>query len=229
MTLFKNKYRIESARLKGYDYSSPGEYFVTICTKGMVEWFGEVVDGIMKRNDIGEFAHQMWMDIPTHHENITMDEYIIMPNHVHGIIVLLEDRHVSIGEKTKFIIQSRDVACSVSTSITAKISPKHGSLGAIIRSYKSAVSNWCHTNGHDVFAWQPRFHDHIIRDEKDLNNTREYIVNNPLKWVSDEENLLIKNSKPKGSPATPAKQEAGKKTPDKSVRVKKFSKEFCEK
>jgi putative transposase len=173
MTLFKNKYRIESARLKGYDYSSPVEYFVTICTGGMIEYFGEVVDGEIKRNAMGEIAHQMWMHIPNHHEHVMLDESIVMPNHVHGIIVLCENNH------------GRDVACNVSTGNIARISPKRGSLGTIVRSYKSAVSNWCHANGHPDFFWQSRFYDHIIRDEKGLNAIREYIQNNPAQWEYD--------------------------------------------
>jgi REP element-mobilizing transposase RayT len=91
MTLFNNKYRIESARLKGYDYSFPGEYFVTICTGGMIEYFGDVMDGEIKRNDVGEIAHKAWIEIPNHHKHVMLDEFIIMPNHVHGIIVLCEN------------------------------------------------------------------------------------------------------------------------------------------
>ena len=184
MTLFKNKYRIESTRLKGYDYSSPGEYFVTICAGGMVEYFGDVVNGEMKRNDVGEIAHKMWMNIPIHHKYITIDEFVVMPNHVHGIIVINENEH------------GRDVACNVST----KISPKRGSLGTIVRSYKSAVSNWCHLNGHPDFSWQPRFYDHIIRDEKGLNAIREYIHNNPAQWEYDRNDASgLYNWKPNDS------------------------------
>lgn len=172
MTLFKNKYRIESARLKGYDYSSPGEYFVTICTGGMIEYFGNVVNGEMNRNDVGEIANRLWLDIPNHHKNTMLDEFTIMPNHVHGIIILCENDN------------GRDVACNASTGI----SPKRGSLGVIVRSFKSAVSNWCHSNGYPDFSWQPRFYDHIIRDEKGLNAIRQYIKNNPAHWDYDRNN-----------------------------------------
>ena len=183
MTLFKNKYRIESARLQGYDYSLPGEYFVTICAGGMVEYFGDVVNGEMKRNDIGEIAHKIWMEIPNHHEYTMLDEFIIMPNHVHGIIILCEHGHgKDVANKNKLsIVDGRDVACNVST----KISPKRGSLGTVVRSYKSAVSNWCHANGYPDFSWQPRFYDHIIRNDKGLNAIREYIQNNPAQWEFD--------------------------------------------
>ena len=165
MTLYQNKYRIESARLKGYDYSSPGGYFITICTKNHIEWFGVL--------EIGDIARAMWSEIPHHHLHIQLDEYVIMPNHIHGIIIICEND------------RGRDVACNVSTGDMARISPKHKSLGVVIRSYKSAVSNWCHTHGHPDFMWQPRFYDHIIRDEKGLNDVREYIYNNPMQWDND--------------------------------------------
>jgi REP element-mobilizing transposase RayT len=90
MTLFKNKYRIESARLKGYDYSSPGEYFVTICAGGMVECFGDVVDGKMKRNDVGEIVAEEWQRTQEIREKIMLDEWVVMPNHFHGIICIVE-------------------------------------------------------------------------------------------------------------------------------------------
>jgi REP element-mobilizing transposase RayT len=175
MTLFQGKYRIESIRLKGWDYTSPGEYFVTICTKGMVEWFGRVNGNVMQMNDIGDVARRCWIEIPQHHTDIALDEFIVMPNHVHGIIVINEHH----GENR------RDVAGNVSTGTTPSISPKSGSLSAIIRSYKSAVTNWCAKHGYDDFTWQPRFYDHIIRNDKSLNTIREYIRNNPAHWESD--------------------------------------------
>jgi putative transposase len=184
MTLFKNKYRIESVRLKGYNYSSPGEYFITICTGGRIKWFGNVVNGEMKRNEMGEIAHQSWMEIPNHHTNVLLDEFIVMPNHVHGIIVLCGN--VACNPDGNVENENcRDVVCNVSTT---GISPKRGSLGAIIRSYKSAVTNGCHTRGHDKFTWQSRFYDHIIRDEKGLNEIRFYIRNNPSRWEFDRNN-----------------------------------------
>jgi putative transposase len=173
MTLFRNRYRVESARLKGYDYSSPGEYFLTIDTKGMVEWFGKVEKGEMIRNEIGEKVYQLWLTIPQHHENVMLDEFVVMPNHIHGILVLSA-------------IPRKDVARDVSTKDNANfmstISPKRGSLSTIIGSHKSAVTKWCHDNSYDDFQWQPRFHDHIIRNERQLYAIREYIRDNPARW-----------------------------------------------
>jgi hypothetical protein len=213
MTLFRNKYRIESARLKGYDYSSPGEYFVTVCTDHHVNWFGTVIDGVVKYNDVGAIAQKMWMEIPNHYENVRLDEFIIMPNHVHGIIVIGGNEKrggdAACGDDTACRVSTDgvrdtrgddtarrvstdgvrdarggdaicggDAACRVSTNGRA-------SLGSIVGSYKSAVSHWCHSNGHNDFKWQTRFYDRIIRDERALNNIRKYIINNPLRWDFD--------------------------------------------
>ncbi len=90
--LFKNKYRIDSTRLKDYDYSQDGSYFVTICTKERELFFGEVQNNKMILNDLGVIAEKYWLEIPQHFENTELDEFIIMPNHIHGIIVIDNDR-----------------------------------------------------------------------------------------------------------------------------------------
>jgi REP element-mobilizing transposase RayT len=209
MTLFNNKYRIESARLKGYDYSSPGRYFVTICAGGMIECFGDVVNHEMKRNDVGEIAHQLWMAILNQHNNVKIDEFIIMPNHVHGIIILCENdygRDAIIRVSTNGAnVHDGDVSNRVSTNganvhdgdgdainhvstggITKIKNPMltPQSLSYIIRQYKARVSFETHKI-YPEFRWQPRFYDHIIRDERGLIAIREYIHNNPLQWEYD--------------------------------------------
>jgi putative transposase len=183
MTLFKNKYRIESTRLKGYDYSQPGEYFVTVNTKNHERLFGTVTEEEMRLSPVGEIAKNCWEEIPKHFHKVELDEFVVMPNHVHGIIIINEN-YAIVDSKYK----GGDVACNVSTWKMGWKSPKRGSLGSIIRSYKSAVSKWCHENNFYNFEWQPRFYDHIIRGEKELQNIRDYIINNPIKWFSDKEN-----------------------------------------
>ncbi len=88
MTLFKGKYRVESTRLRGWDYSSPGRYFVTICTKDRKLFFGGVIHAVMELSEIGKIAHQYWTEIPGHFPMVVLDEFKIMPNHVHGIVVI---------------------------------------------------------------------------------------------------------------------------------------------
>ena len=173
MTLFKNKYRIESARLKGWDYRNPGYYFVTIVTKRRNHYFGRVAGDDVRLSAVGEIAAQCWAENPQHHAGIELDEWIIMPNHVHGIIVLVET-----------------VQCTVSTvakNQMAAISPTTGSLSVAVRSFKSAVTKFAHNAGHE-FAWQERFWDHIIRNEAELNRIRNYIRANPSKWENDQNN-----------------------------------------
>ena len=175
MTRFKNKYRIETTRLPGWDYAAAGWYFVTICTRDRRSFFGNVENGEMHLSPMGEIAVQFWQEIPQHTTGwVTLDAFVVMPNHVHGIIVIVET-----------------LQCNVSTgddNPMSAISPRAGSLGAIIRSYKSAVTRWCRQNGYTEFGWQPRFYDHIIRDEKALNNIRRYIAENPLRWSEDQNN-----------------------------------------
>ena len=180
---FRGKYRIETARLKNWDYGSSGYYFVTICVKNRECVFGNLDDNKMILSEIGKIAEKFWLEIPAHFPFVKLDEFIIMPNHIHGIIII--DNH-------------RDVACNVSTTtsnnkIMSIISPKRGSLSTVIRSYKSNCTKTINKTQNNIyFQWQLRFYDHIIRDEKSLNNIRNYIVNNPLNWDKDEENQARK-------------------------------------
>jgi len=181
MSLFKNKYRVESARLDDWDYSTPAQYFVTICTKGMFRWFGDVKHGMVTRSGYGDVAHQQWSRLPEYFPHIILDEFIVMPNHVHGIIALdtyLDSRH-----------NGGDVASNVSTKKNIKmshLSPRAGSLSTILRSYKSGVTHRIRALGRREFEWQSRFYDHIIRSHKSLNSIREYIHNNPAQWEHDK-------------------------------------------
>ncbi|MCC9079103.1 transposase [Litorilinea aerophila] len=171
---FRGKYRIPSARAAWWDYAAPGAYFITICTAGRRPFFGRVAKGEMHLSPIGEIAAQYWQEIPRHTAgHVSLDVFVVMPNHVHGIIV----------------IHDSPVAAPVTPNTDdhpmAAISPRAGSLGAIVRSYKSAVSRWCRQNGYPEFAWQARFHDHIIRNPQEYERIAAYIVANPLNWDED--------------------------------------------
>ncbi|HRP69197.1 MAG TPA: hypothetical protein PLY93_06675, partial [Turneriella sp.] len=164
MTLFRNKYRVESARLKGYDYSSPGFYFVTICTKNREHFFGEIKNNVMNFSNMGQIATKFWREIVDHFPHVKLDEFIIMPNHLHGIIQIYHD--------------GRDAINRVSTDLKIE----NPSLSKIIRWYKGRSTfeirkSICHD-----FAWQSRFHDHIVRNEQSLNQIRLYIQQNPFHW-----------------------------------------------
>jgi putative transposase len=188
---FKGKYRVETTRLPDRNYAANGSYFITICTKNRNHYFGNVVSNQVYLSAIGEIAQKFWVDIPNHFDYTYIDTYVIMPNHVHGIVVI--DRPKNVETLQCNVSTQRD--CNVSTQrdiiqrqFMSDISPKPGSLGAIVRAYKSAVTRWCRENGHDDFDWQSRFYDHIIRADGSLDRIREYIVNNPLKWDKDKNN-----------------------------------------
>ena len=136
--LYKNKYTIEPARLKNWDYSSAGIYFITICTKYMEHMFGSVNNGRMILSEIGNIVDKYWQDIPNHFSSVKLDEYIIMPNHIHGIIIIppVETLHRNVFIKPITISVETTPATTVNQRMS-KISPKKGSISVIIRSYKS--------------------------------------------------------------------------------------------
>lgn len=182
---FMDTYRIDSIRLKGWDYSSPGIYSVTICTQNKICWFGDVVDGEMVYSDMGQIARDCWLKISDHFENTQLGVFEIMPNHVHGLVKI-----VGGDEKCGDVDDGcRDVALQRLYDgphpNMSKISPKPGSLSTIIRSYKSVVSRICHKMGFGEFAWQPRFYETIVRNEEHLRSVEQYIKNNPRKWSED--------------------------------------------
>lgn len=191
----------KSCRLKGWDYSGDGYYFVTICMNNGENFFGDIFQWKMKLSAIGKIAQKYWQDIPNHFNNAFLDEFIIMPNHLHGIVVInnnLNDRGNDFGlgnsnNQQNFVHRyGRDEALPRpyrgEYPRLSKISPKPKSLPTIIGSYKSIVKKWCNKNNYQYFQWQPRFYDHIIRHEKSLNNVRQYIANNPKNWQRDRNN-----------------------------------------
>ena len=192
---FKGKYRSESARLKNWDYGWDGAYFITICTNERQNYFGEIIDQKMQVSPAGAIAHALWHEIKNHTKNIELGEFVVMPNHVHGILVLNGNN----GNNGRDVA-CRDVACNVPTITDpesepeipqfknkqmASISPKSNTISTIIRSYKSAVTKYCNRLQLPM-AWQPRFYDHIIRDDESFYRISEYIKNNPLKWQEDK-------------------------------------------
>lgn len=190
---YQNKYRIPSARLKNWDYASNGAYFITICTKNRKHYFGEIANGEMDLSPIGKLAHQFWNEIPAHFPFVELGNFVVMPNHMHGILIIsnnpVETLHCNVS--TGDIDNIQTLHCNVSTesdSETQKIaipSPKPGSISAIIRSYKSVVTKNAHYSNKE-FQWHPRFHDHIIRNSESFEIIQTYIANNPKNWGKDK-------------------------------------------
>jgi len=180
MTYDPHQHHRRSIRLKNYDYAQAGAYFVTICTKDRECLYGEIVDGEMRLNAFGEIVAECWNAIPEHFHNVELDEFVVMPNHVHGIIVIVDS---DVGAQHAAPLQR-----PIDRGGHVNIAPR--SLGAIIRSFKSAVTKRTNEKS-DVMVsnpWQRNYYDHVIRNEHDLDRVRQYIAENPLKWDMDENN-----------------------------------------
>ena len=167
-----NRYR-KNSRLKDFDYSQPGYYFVTLCTKDKINYFGKVTDSEISLNRLGKIAEYNWEQIPKHYQNVQIDTYIIMPNHIHGIIIINEAQIIN---QLKF---------ERSSTI-----PRYGLLSKIINSYKNIVTKTIKSEfGETQFRWQRSFYEHIIRSENSLSSIREYILQNPLKLLIEYDML----------------------------------------
>ncbi|MCX6601463.1 MAG: transposase [bacterium] len=170
MTLPSKRHTV---RLPHYDYRRAGGYFVTICSHQRACIFGDIHEGNVSLSPIGRIVESAWQNLPEHHLQVMLDEFIIMPNHVHGILL--------------FSDSEEDTAGCVPTRKFGSIAP--ASLSVVVRSFKSAVTRQAHaTLRHADTIWQPRFYEHVIRNDEDLYNIRKYIQENPLKWELDKEN-----------------------------------------
>lgn len=187
----------KSPRLRHWDYGSSSAYFITICTNDREHYFGEISDSKMQVSPVGAIAYVLWHEIKNHAKNVELGEFVVMPNHVHGILILNGNNGIAnidggaVGDGGD-VVGGRDVACNVPTGINhlkneqmAAISPKSNTVSSIIRSYKSAVTKYCNRLGLP-FKWQSRYHDHIIRNDESFQRISEYIMNNPLNWREDK-------------------------------------------
>ena len=165
-------------------------YFVTLCVQNKEPALGDIIDDEMCLSRTGEIACDNWQAIPEHTQgNVALDTFVIMPNHLHGIIAIENNGCRDVALSTD-VAMRRDVAMQRlykphKNETMSAISPKAGELGAIIRSYKSSIMRWCNENK-IPFAWQSRFYDHIIRNEKELERIRLYIEGNPSRWNEDK-------------------------------------------
>jgi REP element-mobilizing transposase RayT len=157
-----------SHRLPGYDYSQPGKYSVTICTGSKEHLFGQVVEGEMRRNEVGDYVALCWKWLGQHYPYVELDIWIVMPNHLHGILVITNGRGGSRTAPTK-----------------------RKPLGRLVGAFKTASTDWYNQQRGTPGAplWQRDFYDHIIRSKDELNKIRQYIRTNPLRWGSDPENM----------------------------------------
>jgi REP element-mobilizing transposase RayT len=179
---FHNKYRIPSARLRNWNYGSNALYFVTICTQDREHYFGEIEDDKMILSETGKMAQEYWMEIPLHFPFVELDEFVIMPNHVHGIIVI--DKPVDGGRDDDGTVETQNFA-SLPGTTGNKFGPQSKNLASIVRGFKIGVTKFARSNGL-IFSWQPRYHDHIIRNDASFQRISDYIKNNPSGWTNDK-------------------------------------------
>ena len=185
-----------SIRLPGYDYASPGSYFVTVCTHQRKLLFGEVIAGQMHRNALGDIVHAEWYATERVRPEVRLDAFVVMPNHLHGILEIID-----VGARRGLAPHAHARADNAEMRATHRVAPTAGarnrphgpapgSIGAILGQIKSltkkAINKTRGTPGRPV--WQRNYHEHVIRNEKELQRVREYICNNPLRWPFDREN-----------------------------------------
>ena len=205
---YMGKYRNESARLQNWDYGSEGAYFITICTKDREHFFGEVKNHILEVSPAGAIAFVLWHEIKNHAQNIELGEFVVMPNHIHGILIL-DGNNAGMGNDPDVVAGTvvgtrHALSLQPSPSAQQQQSPQQSpsnpektigqkrfqnqgknTISSIVGSYKSAVTKYCNRL-HLPFGWQTRFHDHIIRNEQSFQNISRYIINNPLNWSEDQ-------------------------------------------
>jgi putative transposase len=169
-----------SIRVPGYDYAQPGAYFITICAVDRTCLFGEIIDGLMQVNEDGIIVAEEWRCTEQIRRYVSVDEFVVMPNHVHGILCILDPVR-------------RDPARRVVPAMGQPHGPSVGSIGGIIGQFKSVSTKRINARRRTpgTRVWQRNYFEHIIRDERDLARIREYIVNNPTQWHLDRENPLI--------------------------------------
>jgi REP element-mobilizing transposase RayT len=183
-----------SIRLKGYDYSQAGLYFITICVQNRECLFGEIVNGEMVLNDAGTIANKCWLDIPKHFPNAVLHEHIVMPNHIHGIVELSNnvvgaENFLPISNNTEHTIGAENFPIRAENfqpqrNEFQKMIPR--SIGSIVKGFKIGVTKWFRNNAVDETIWQRNYYEHIIRNAQTYQTISEYIINNPAKWIDDK-------------------------------------------
>jgi putative transposase len=189
---FKNKYRITSARLSNWDYSSNASYFITTCTANREHYFGTIVDAKMQLSSIGEFACECWKQIPNHFPHFYLDEFVVMPNHVHGL-VMIEKPYIDNNSLSPIVETGPARSLRKTGMVEPEDTPRHpryqnqgkNTISSMVGSFKSAVTKYSNKNKLR-FGWQTRFHDHVIRDSEEFYSIRNYIINNPNTWNADK-------------------------------------------
>ena len=202
-----NIHHRRSIRLKGYDYSQAGAYFITICCKDRKCRFGKIVVGasVMELNECGQIAYDEWLKLSERFSNFELDVFQIMPNHMHGIIVLNDIVGATLAVAQNAVVQNAVVQNAVAQNVpngiialndvgaTARVAPTttNATIGDIVGAYKSLVANGCldiYKTKNETMGklWQRNYYEHIIRNEQSYQTISDYIINNPAKWKDDK-------------------------------------------
>lgn len=183
-----------SIRLKGYDYSQNGAYFITLCAQDRKPIFGKIVDREMQLNQFGIIARDEWLKTSEMRQNIEMDEFVVMPNHMHGIIVI--DDGAGRDTLQRVPTEGRVPTQGRVPMVEQFGKPTFNTIPTILRGYKGAVTKQINTLQIDAGVynmperiWQKNYYEHVIRNETSLNKIREYITSNPLNWKDDDYHL----------------------------------------
>lgn len=172
---FRGLYRISSARLAGWDYGSNAGYFVTVCTRDRACCFGEITNGEMCHSRVGEISVACCEQIPSHFPYVELDRFVVMPNHVHLILIF---------NKSGLEQPLQKGSDGLAPLPGNRFGPQSQNLASVVRGLKIGVTISARRE-HLTFAWQPRYHDHIIRNPKELDILRDYVANNPARWTKD--------------------------------------------
>jgi putative transposase len=179
---FKGKYRIASARWAAWDYSANAAYFVTICINNRAHDFGTIINGTMRLSALGQSALDCWNEIPNHFPFVELGEFVVMPNHVHGVVVINkpEPADAHLVETQNFASLQKQPP----QQLKNRFGPQSQNLASIIRGYKIGVTKFARQNN-IPFAWQARYHDHVIRNAEEHERINRYIRANPQNWEQD--------------------------------------------
>jgi REP element-mobilizing transposase RayT len=196
MEKFQNKYRIPSARASWWDYGNNAAYFITICTQNRVHYFGEIENQKMVLTELGKSAETCWYEIPNHFPFVQLGAFVVMPNHIHGIIIIdkpyngnayVETQNFASlqSEQSEQSEQFEQSEQSQTNQPKNKFGPQSQNLASIVRGYKIGVTKQSKIICPD-FKWQTRFHDHIIRNDAEYQRINDYIETNPVNWENDK-------------------------------------------
>ena len=167
-------------RLQGYDYSQAGGYFITLCASDRAHLFGQITDSKTQLSPVGELARRTWLNLPEWFPYVELDCYVIMPNHIHGVLLLLPEDRTRV-----VVVSSRNEDSAHVDRDHHKAGTLEKSLGAVIQAYKSGVTRECNQHsGEKSRLWQRGYYDHVIRDERGLERIREYVTWNPARGNS---------------------------------------------